>query len=431
MRKWKYRKISFALLIFSIVLMTMPNVQGSGEPDLWIAENDVFFSKSNISSDESIVVYAVVHNSGASANAMVRFYDGDMSSLIGEDEVTVAEDASALSMTIWAPDFGTQKVFVSIDDITPSDSDPANNEANVTIEISESEHPLNAIAGEATLESGIERVIPIEVEVLQDMDNIEIEVLYDGDLEITPLSLIQDAKSGDTLKFYLKIRASNLEADRSFDNRTILVRASNGNFMSNIAELKIFIHPSVEYNNWWAATVATATAGSLGAIAAIGSTEIGKYKFLSYLVPLYTKLKRNEILDHYVRGKIHGYILANPGDHYNSIKKILGISNSSFAYHLSVLEREGVIKSRRDGIYKRFYPSEMRIPENGGLKESQRIIIEKIKEFPGISQKDIATTLGVSSSTVNYHLQDLIKDEIVITKRMGMKVGYYLGKVDN
>jgi DNA-binding MarR family transcriptional regulator len=411
--------------------MIMPNVQCPGDTDLWIAENDIFFSESNPAGGESIVVYAVVHNSGPSASAIVRFHDGQTMALIGEDQIRLDEDATALSTVLWAPDFGTQKVFVSIEEIVPFDSDPTNNEANKTIEVSGSNPLLNAVAGEATLEKGIERVIPIEVEVLQDMENIEIEVLYDGDLEITPLSLVQDAKAGDRLKFYLKIKAPFLGSDGSFDNRTVLVRASNGSFMSNVAELKIFVHPSVEDNAWWAATVATATAGSIGTMAVVGSTEVGKYKFLSYLVPLYTRLKKDEILDHYVRGKIHGYILANPGDHYNSIKKTLGISNSSFAYHLSVLEREGVIKSRRDGIYKRFYPSEMRIPENGGLKESQRIIIETIKESPGISQKDIATMLGVSSSTVNYHLQDLIKDDIVITKRFGMKVRYYLGKAEN
>ncbi len=47
-------------------------------------------------------------------------------------------------------------------------------------------------------------------------------------------------------------------------------------------------------------------------------TEAGRYRFLGLLVPLYTKLKKEEILDDFTRGKIYGYIVANPGDNYNS-----------------------------------------------------------------------------------------------------------------
>jgi predicted transcriptional regulator/PKD repeat protein len=156
-------------------------------------------------------------------------------------------------------------------------------------------------------------------------------------------------------------------------------------------------------------------------------TEAGKYRFLLLLIPLYTKLKKDEILDHFTRGKINGYIMANPGDHFNSIKKALRLSDGSFAHHIRILEKEGIIKSTRDGTHRRFYPAEMPIPENGStLKKSQLLIIEKIKEAPGISQKDIATLLGVSSPTVNYHLKELLKREIIRGERAGMRMKYYV-----
>jgi PKD repeat protein len=156
-------------------------------------------------------------------------------------------------------------------------------------------------------------------------------------------------------------------------------------------------------------------------------TEAGRYRLLGLLIPLYTKLKKEEILDDFTRGKIYGYIMANPGDHYNSIKKALKLSDGSFAHHIHVLEKEGVVKSKRDGTHRRFYPSEMRIPENGGtLKKSQLHIIQIVKEAPGISQKDIATLLGVSSATVNYHLKELIKQDIVRAERAGMRMKYFV-----
>ncbi|MBA3044445.1 winged helix-turn-helix transcriptional regulator, partial [archaeon] len=65
--------------------------------------------------------------------------------------------------------------------------------------------------------------------------------------------------------------------------------------------------------------------------------------------------------------------------------------------------------------------------ENGsGLNETQKLIVEKIKETPGISQKDIASLLGVSASTVDYHISKLISANIIKRERSGMRIRYYL-----
>lgn len=192
---------------------------------------------------------------------------------------------------------------------------------------------------------------------------------------------------------------------------------------------------SGDSNRWNIPLILLATCGILLFVVFICNSDVGKYTLFSLFVPLYTKLKKEEILDHFTRGKIYGYILANPGDHYNSIKKALELSNGVFSYHLHILEKEGIIKSARDGTYKCFYPSGMRIPSNGGsLKKSQILIIEKIKEMPGISQKDIATFLGVSSPTINYHIKELIKLGIIKAERKGMRLKYYFntekGEID-
>jgi predicted transcriptional regulator len=157
-------------------------------------------------------------------------------------------------------------------------------------------------------------------------------------------------------------------------------------------------------------------------------TEVGKYAFLLLIIPLYSKLRKDEVLDLYIRGKIHGYILANPGEHYNAIKKALKINNGSLAYHLSVLEKEEIIKSRTFGIYKRFYPMDMIMPDNGNniLIEVQKLILVRIEETPGITQKDLAKLLGISPSTINYHINKLVELDKVRTERKGKWTKYYL-----
>jgi hypothetical protein len=86
-------------------------------------------------------------------------------------------------------------------------------------------------------------------------------------------------------------------------------------------------------------------------------TEVGLYAFLLPFVALFTRIKSEKVLDHFRRGQIYGFIIATPGAHYRQIKEKLEIGNGTLAYHLHVLEREGLIKSQNDGLKKLFYPT--------------------------------------------------------------------------
>ena len=146
---------------------------------------------------------------------------------------------------------------------------------------------------------------------------------------------------------------------------------------------------------------------------------------LPFLMLLYTKIRRVEVLDHYLRGQIHGYIIANPGDHYNNIKDELGLNNGSLAYHLKVLEREGYIISQRDGMYKRFYPSKARPPKER-LSPMQRMIVDEVKKGEGCSQKDIARRLRISPQVVNYHIKMLRAAGVIRCEKDGRETLCFL-----
>ncbi len=165
----------------------------------------------------------------------------------------------------------------------------------------------------------------------------------------------------------------------------------------------------------------------LSCIALAAWSENVKLAFLLLIIPLYTKLKREKILDHFVRGKIYGYILANPGEHYNAIREALDLTNGSLAHHLRTLEREGFIKSKRFGIYRRFYPMNMKMPkEEFEIKEIQKTILGVIEKNPGISQKEIASNINLTPPTVNYHIGILSHEGLVHVSRNGRKTECYL-----
>src|SRR2546428_7357619 len=168
----------------------------------------------------------------------------------------------------------------------------------------------------------------------------------------------------------------------------------------------------------------------LGAILAaiFLSTEIGRYGVFKVIVfPLYSRLKKEEVLDHFVRGQIYGYIVCHPGQHYNSMRQDLKVTNGTLAHHLRTLEMMGFIKSYRDGVFKRFYPVEVSVPQEKGVKLSdlQVSILEMIRSGSGPTQLVIAEQLEVTQQTVSYNLRTLSREGAIRMEKDGRNTRYY------
>ncbi|MEE9150748.1 MAG: winged helix-turn-helix transcriptional regulator, partial [Thermoplasmata archaeon] len=160
------------------------------------------------------------------------------------------------------------------------------------------------------------------------------------------------------------------------------------------------------------------------------ATQYGYLALLSLFLPLYVRLKKKDVLSHFTRGQIFGYIQANPGAHYNAIIQNLGLHNGVGAYHLQVLAREGFIKSARDGIYKRFYPSNMRIPEKRlHLSRVQKDILGVIQKHPGVTQKQVSKLLDESKQVVNYNVKVLETAGLIRVERLGRGTACFAGNV--
>ncbi len=154
--------------------------------------------------------------------------------------------------------------------------------------------------------------------------------------------------------------------------------------------------------------------------------ESVKYKLLMFIVPLFSRLKREEVMDHETRGMIRGYVIANPGDHFNSIKASLKLKNGTLAHHIHILERERIIKSVKDGKYRRFFPMGMRIADRAFPTKIEKLILDIVKETPGVTQKDIASQLGISQPTISYHITKLRKAKRLRTEKHGMSLRHFL-----
>jgi len=238
-----------------------------------------------------------------------------------------------------------------------------------------------------------------------------------------------DAPEGMTWDRGLEVRWTPTGAQAGIHDVTIVVEDSlGGRSAPHFFVVEVFAPTPPPPPS---AAPAFVAAGALAAVAALGAgaalNENVRWSVLLFFLPLYSKIRREAVLDHFVRGQIYGYILSSPGEHYNAIKQALGLTNGSLAHHLKTLEREEFIRSRRFGLYRRFYPRNYKIPESDAffLNPIQRRLLGLVRDAPGISQKELSTLLGLTPPTVNYHVSLLAEHGHVRVVRNGRMTGIY------
>jgi predicted transcriptional regulator len=107
-----------------------------------------------------------------------------------------------------------------------------------------------------------------------------------------------------------------------------------------------------------------------------------------------------------------GYVTATPGAHFSKIRDDLQLGTGETQHHLRRLDREGAIESRKDGDYRRYFPSgRFSGFEQDALgylrRETPRGLVISLLEDPDASASDLAERLGVSASTVSKYAAEL------------------------
>jgi len=165
--------------------------------------------------------------------------------------------------------------------------------------------------------------------------------------------------------------------------------------------------------------LALAIAASAGiCLAVLFSTDKGKLLASSALAPLYSRIHKNNVLNNEIRNGIFNFIRDHPGENFSEIKRQLTLNNGVLSHHLRTLEREHYIKSKKDGLYRRFFLRHQPVP-NIILNASQKQILNYLVHHPGSSQSEIALNLGISRQTVNYHALPMEKMGAIRIARHG------------
>jgi DNA-binding MarR family transcriptional regulator len=185
-------------------------------------------------------------------------------------------------------------------------------------------------------------------------------------------------------------------------------------------------------SGWFSSLEMEITASAAMALVAIGiafsvGTEAGKYRLTLLFMPLYTRLRKENVLDNETRGMIRGCITSEPGIHYKGIMRRLKLNNGTAAYHLMTLERDGFIHSMADGRLKRFFPAGMKPAKAPPvLTRLEKIIFETLREQEGMSEMDISRALDVPYPTISRHINKMAKIGVLRLEKHGLTVKSYI-----
>lgn len=126
-----------------------------------------------------------------------------------------------------------------------------------------------------------------------------------------------------------------------------------------------------------------------------------------------------DILSVASRRRIYECVTANPGAHLRDVARRCQTPLGTSLYHLDFLENAGMVVSRRDGRYKRYFTS-----HSMGRREKEvasilrhdaprRLVVALLERGPS-TQRELCAAVGVSRSTVSFHLTRLVTDAVAL-----------------
>ncbi len=112
------------------------------------------------------------------------------------------------------------------------------------------------------------------------------------------------------------------------------------------------------------------------------------------------------------RDALVGYLVSTPGAHFSKVRDDLKLGTGETQHHLRKLIEDGVLESRRDGEYRRFFPagrfSEFEQVTLGYLRrDTPRGMLIELLRNPSATGTDLADALDVSRATVSKYAGEL------------------------
>ena len=157
-----------------------------------------------------------------------------------------------------------------------------------------------------------------------------------------------------------------------------------------------------------------------------------KYAAMLALLPMYTRIERDAVLEHGKRDELYELIRVTPGIHAHEIGEKANIGWGTTVYHLKLLENHGLIVSKKSGRYKRFFVNTGEYTKKkdvyGALRnETAKSVARYVVDHPGTTQKEMCAALGIQPSLASWHVEKLEGVDLVKRVKDGRMVRYFAG----
>ena len=153
-------------------------------------------------------------------------------------------------------------------------------------------------------------------------------------------------------------------------------------------------------------------------------------------------VRRRDYDGEFQRGRVVGYLVANPGVHFRALLGALNMSNGQLAHHLKVLEDQELLWRRRDGRMMRYYPATvdqmldeenlpvpLLTPDPNSLQGRILNLLDATgNDIVNLSQKELSLRLESSQQLISHHLKTLEGYGLIERDKVGLRYRYRLTK---
>lgn len=152
-----------------------------------------------------------------------------------------------------------------------------------------------------------------------------------------------------------------------------------------------------------------------------------------WLALLYTRISKERLLDHERRDMLLQAIREHPGSAVADLAKVTDVPRNTAVYHLTRLEREGLVSSLREGRTRLYFaPGALKQRTNAEAlaalrHDTSRAMAVEIGQQPGLDQHTLCEKFGLAPSLAHWHADRLVQSGIVEKRREGRHVRYYPG----
>src|SRR5207249_2098320 len=151
----------------------------------------------------------------------------------------------------------------------------------------------------------------------------------------------------------------------------------------------------------WKSTAFTVRLGSPGshpfpwiAVAEVGGAVLVAAAAILAAVQ-HTRLTREEVLQRKVRLLVYEAVREHPGSSFTEVRNAIGLQNGVAAYHLRVLEKQGLIHSEKGRRHRWYYPNgDVSLWRDRPLSPLQKSVLENVAQDPGIAIRELARRLN-------------------------------------